>query len=34
MEVKKKKETFEGKRFPFKMTIQQQVPQLVHAHWH
>lgn len=34
MEVKKKKETFEGKRFPFKMAIQQHVPRLVHAHWH
>lgn len=34
MEIRKKKETFEGKRFPFKMSIQRHVPHLVRAHWH
>ncbi|RKN64072.1 AraC family transcriptional regulator [Paenibacillus ginsengarvi] len=33
-EIRKKKETFEGKRFPFKMSVQQQAPHLVQAHWH
>lgn len=34
MEVLKKKETFEGKRFPFKTGLQSHVPHLVRAHWH
>ncbi|MDF2662824.1 MAG: AraC family transcriptional regulator [Paenibacillus sp.] len=34
MEPIKKKETFEGNRFPFKITIQQKAPFLVYAHWH
>jgi AraC-like DNA-binding protein len=34
MEIMKKKETFEGTRFPFKTAIQRKVPDLVKAHWH
>ncbi|TNJ65556.1 helix-turn-helix domain-containing protein [Paenibacillus hemerocallicola] len=34
MEIKKKKEIFEGKRFPFKIGMQQHTPHLVRAHWH
>ncbi|GAA3399730.1 AraC family transcriptional regulator [Paenibacillus hodogayensis] len=34
MEPMKKKEDFEGTPFPFKMSIQQRIPNLVNAHWH
>ena len=32
--INKKVETFEGKRFPFKMSIQQNRQFLVNSHWH
>ncbi|MBD2863127.1 AraC family transcriptional regulator [Paenibacillus oceani] len=34
MEPMKKKEDFEGTRFPFKASIQHRAPYLVIAHWH
>ena len=34
MEIMKKKEAFEGTRFPFKIAIQRKAPNLVDAHWH